>query len=283
MSMVGTKGEAVYGLRFQGEIRVRERGQGDHLWVDVAGNGAPVVLIHGLGATATVFEPVSERLLGSHKVIRFDLRGHGRSGRTDQPSVASWANDLDWLLDSIPAASADFVGIGLGTLILEHFVATRPDRVDRMVLVNPLHGMAEQHRARYRELAGSVRRDGLRVLLPQGDREFGSMPETPPTILRALRRELLLAQDPEEYAAACDAIAASYTSDLAHTTAPTLVMVGADATESKASAQAVAANVSSAEVVELHGLADWPTIEQPAQVADRIANFLAPGRINGAA
>ena len=259
-----------------------ERGT-DQLWVDIEGAGAPVVLVHGLGGTSTVFEPVTERLRESAMVLRFDLRGHGRSGHSTDPSVSVWADDLDRLLDQVPTASADFVGLGLGALVLEHFVATRPDRVRRLVLVNPLHGLAEQHRARYREIAKEVRANGLRALLDRADEEFGATPETSPTILRALRRELLLSQDPEQYAAACEAIASTYTSDLARTTVRTLVLVGSDATESIASARAIGNHLATAEVVELDGLADWPTIEQPSRVADSIASFLTTDLIDGAA
>ena len=255
----------------------------DQLWVDVEGTGAPVVLVHGLGGTATVFEPVTERLRDAPTVLRFDLRGHGRSGRSTESSVGAWADDLDRLLDTFPTASADFVGVGLGALILEHFVATRPGRVGRMVLVNPLHGLAEHHRTRYRELAELVRENGLQVLLDRADEEFGGSPETAPAILRALRRELIFAQDPEEYAAACDAIAATHTTDLGLTTVPTLVLVGTDSSESLASAAAVGRGLATSKVVELEGLADWPTIEQPSRVANCIASFLLDDSVDGAA
>ncbi|MEM7340060.1 MAG: alpha/beta hydrolase [Actinomycetota bacterium] len=254
----------------------------DQLWVDVEGTGAPVLLVHGLGGTSTVFEPLTERLSGRSTVLRFDLRGHGRSSTTSRPSIGAWADDLDWLLDSIPTASADFVGIGLGALVLEHYVATRPDRVRRLVLVNPLHGLDEHHRARYKNRAEAVRANGLRVLLDLADEEFGANPETSPTILRALRRELLLAQDPEQYASACEVIASAHTSDLHRTDAPTLVLAGSDATESLSCARTVAERIATAELVELGGLADWPTIEQPTRLTDRIEAFLDPP-LDGAA
>ncbi|MEM7273672.1 MAG: alpha/beta hydrolase [Actinomycetota bacterium] len=253
------------------------------MWVDIDGEGPPIVLVHGLGGTSSVFEPLTEYLRTTNTVLRFDLRGHGRSGRMSEPSVAAWADDLDALLDMLPTASADFVGIGLGALILEHFVATRPNRVRRMVLINPLHGLAEQHRARYRRLAAIVRSDGIESLLRETGQEFGTAPETPPSILRAFRRELLLAQDPESYAAACEAIAGTYTSDLAFTTVPTLILVGVEATESIASAQTIVERIDGATMAKVRGLASWPTIEQPDQVAARIAAFLGPDLIDGAA
>ena len=57
--------------------------------MEKAGAGPPVVLIHGLGGTTTVYDPQAAALAEGHTVLRYDLSGHGRSpGDGTPPSAA---------------------------------------------------------------------------------------------------------------------------------------------------------------------------------------------------
>ncbi|MGO9905789.1 MAG: alpha/beta fold hydrolase, partial [Solirubrobacteraceae bacterium] len=47
----------------------------------LAGDGPPIILIHGITASSQVWEPVAERLAANHTVLAPDLLGHGQSAK----------------------------------------------------------------------------------------------------------------------------------------------------------------------------------------------------------
>ena len=249
-------------------------GPSGDLWVDRGGldAGAPIIFVHGLGATAQVFDALLPAFETSYFVVRFDLRGHGRSGRGNVVSLADWADDLDRILDSLPASSASFVADGLGALILEHFVATRPNRVDRLVLINPLRGLDNEARGRFLDRAGQVRLQGLGDLADDPESDFGSAKLQDPVAVER-RKAMVEAQPPERYAQACETIAASHTSDLRNVETPVLILSGSAAFNSSNAAQLLE-TLPNASLQVLDGVGDWPALEFPGDVAVRIKTFL---------
>jgi pimeloyl-ACP methyl ester carboxylesterase len=98
------------------------------------GAGTPVVLVHGLSATAHVEWRAGGKLdaLARHyRVITLDSRGHGRSDKPHSPDQygAEMAEDLARLLDHLKIRQAHVVGYSLGGFITLKFVASHPDRV----------------------------------------------------------------------------------------------------------------------------------------------------------
>ena len=78
---------------------MRMQVRGKTLSVEKQGNGDPVVLLHGLGSTANVWEPQVRALSDRFTLLRLDLEGAGRSAATGVLSIASWVDDLKALLD----------------------------------------------------------------------------------------------------------------------------------------------------------------------------------------
>jgi len=105
--------------------------------VQVLGEGAPVVMTHGLltGSLATWFYTTAPALAQSHRVLLYDLRGHGRSARTASGyDTQTLADDLTALTQSI-ADPITLVGHSYGALIALKFALKHPARVARLVLV----------------------------------------------------------------------------------------------------------------------------------------------------
>lgn len=105
------------------------------------GDRPPVVLVHGTGADATTWDDVGTDLAHRRTTYAVDLRGHGRSGRTERYSIAAMAADLVALLDVLDVGPVDVVGHSLGGLVALRAAVARPGLVRRLVLedVGMLH------------------------------------------------------------------------------------------------------------------------------------------------
>lgn len=82
------------------------------------GSGDPVVLVHGITESAASFDPVTERLAGTHEVITMDLRGHGESGRSSAYDLAAMATDVAAVIDAAGLSRPHLVGHSLGGAVV---------------------------------------------------------------------------------------------------------------------------------------------------------------------
>jgi pimeloyl-ACP methyl ester carboxylesterase len=99
------------------------------------GDGPVVVLIHGGTMDLGIWDDMLAELVPYFRVIRYDLRGFGRSSRPTGHFAAY--RDLAALLDALEVWHAKLVGLSAGARIALDFALEYPDRVDRLVLVAP--------------------------------------------------------------------------------------------------------------------------------------------------
>jgi pimeloyl-ACP methyl ester carboxylesterase len=103
----------------------------------IAGDGPPLLLIHGIGDSSVTWLPVLADLARHHTVIAPDLLGHGAS---DKPradySVAAYANGMRDLLGTLGIDRVTLVGHSLGGGVAMQFAYQFPDRAERLVLVS---------------------------------------------------------------------------------------------------------------------------------------------------
>jgi pimeloyl-ACP methyl ester carboxylesterase len=103
----------------------------------LAGSGPPIVLIHGITASSSVWELVGPRLARHHTVLAPDLIGHGQSakprGDYSMGAFASGVRDLVLWLDLGPAT---VVGHSLGGGVAMQFAYQFPQRTERLALVS---------------------------------------------------------------------------------------------------------------------------------------------------
>jgi pimeloyl-ACP methyl ester carboxylesterase len=143
---------------------------GTRLAVRITGDpgGAPVVLLHGLAMTRDYVLPGSVALeRHGHRVIAYDARGHGRSGRAGDgrygyPELTA---DLEAVLDALAIERATLVGQSMGSHTALRLALQAPDRVAALALVTPAFDpvnyplpadVTEAERT-----AGGIRRDGI--------------------------------------------------------------------------------------------------------------------------
>ena len=108
---------------------------GARLHYEEAGQGTPVVMIHGGFLDARMWDPQFEVVARRYRAIRYDVRAHGQSA-TDSVEFADH-EDLLALLDSLGIESAVVVGLSMGGQIATDFALTHPERVTALVLVSP--------------------------------------------------------------------------------------------------------------------------------------------------
>ena len=108
-----------------------------HYWVTGPSDGPLVVLTHGALLDHTSYDAQLAPLTSAgHRVVTWDLRGHGRSQPIgERCSAAAAAEDLLAVIDALGCASATLVGVSFGGYVVQEAVFRHPERVDAVVIV----------------------------------------------------------------------------------------------------------------------------------------------------
>jgi pimeloyl-ACP methyl ester carboxylesterase len=101
------------------------------------GEGPTVILLHGIASSLYTWKDVLPVLAAHHDVIAMDLPGFGGSAIPKEPSGELAVRSVLGLMDALSVRRASLVGNSLGGAIAVAVAARAPDRVDRLVLVDP--------------------------------------------------------------------------------------------------------------------------------------------------
>ena len=186
-----------------------------------------VVLSNSLGTDLSMWDAQAESLARDFHVLRYDTRGHGQSGSGASPlTLDMLGRDVVALLDALAIPRAHFCGISMGGLTGQWLAIHHPQRLGKLVLANTAArvGTAEGWNSR----ADLVRSEGMAgVADGAAGRWF-----TPAFVASAPQRvggmiSRLREQDPQGYAACCNALAdADLRDSVARIHCPTLVIAG---------------------------------------------------------
>jgi pimeloyl-ACP methyl ester carboxylesterase len=103
------------------------------LYHEEVGEGAPILLIHPSGATASTWGSVVDELARVGRVITYDRRGYARSGGEPVRKVSTHTADAAALLEGSEAAPAVVVGTSSGAMIAVDLAVRRPDLVRAVI------------------------------------------------------------------------------------------------------------------------------------------------------
>ena len=105
---------------------------------EVRGTGRTILVSHGFAASSHMFEGTAAALAATHRVITWDLRGHGRSDyptETDEYSIALAVGDMIAILDEVGVDRAVLMGHSLGGYLSLELQRTHPERAEALVLI----------------------------------------------------------------------------------------------------------------------------------------------------
>lgn len=175
------------------------------LHYQLTGNGPrTLVLLHELGTSLETWDSVMPELTRNHRVLRYDLRGFGRSDRIrGSIRMEDEVADLAGLLDSLDIREpVTLVGGAVGAAVALRFAADHPQRARAVLAISPSTGVAPANRAANFANADLLESIGTRAFV---DGRFGDIY---PAVLQAGHddrvarfRALQYANDPASMAA----------------------------------------------------------------------------------
>ena len=113
--------------------------KGVRLHVSVSGpdDGAPIVLLHGLGTDLRIWDDLITCLPDGLRIVRFDLRGHGQSDVPAGPyKIGQMISEAETVCDALNIRDCVFVGTSAGGTVAQGLAVKRADIIRGLVLAN---------------------------------------------------------------------------------------------------------------------------------------------------
>jgi pimeloyl-ACP methyl ester carboxylesterase len=242
---------------------------GVEIYYEVHGSGPPLLLTHGYSSTSAMWQGQIEALSKHHKLVLWDMRGHGQSDYPDDPAAYSEAltvTDMAALLDEVGTHSAIVGGLSLGGYMSLAFYRAHPERVRALLIIDTGPGFKkndarEAWNRRAHETGERFEREGLAVLKSLS-RERSSVSHRDASGLARAARGMLTQRD------------ARVIELLPDVTVPSLIVVGADDTPFLVASDYMAAKIPAAQKVVIPAAGHAVNIDQPQAFIDAVLPFL---------
>jgi 3-oxoadipate enol-lactonase len=250
---------------------------GARIWYTVTGrDDAPaVLLLHSLGTTHELWDQQLPAFRDSFRVIRYDLRGHGRStAAPGEFSIEQLGRDALAVLDAANAQSAAVCGISIGGVTGIWLGQNASQRVSRLVLANTAAriGTSESWSARMRAVREGGMKEAADLAMPRWFTD--DFREKRPDV--AARFHAIASACPlDSYIAACAALRdADLRRDLHRIMTPTLVVAGSkDPSTTVSDGAYLRDNIPKAEMEVLEA-AHLSNVERPMEFSALLTEFL---------
>lgn len=246
------------------------------LYVEQAGEGSPVVLVHAGICDSRMWEPQWRTFPGSHRTVRYDMRGFGRSPLS--PGSFSHGRDLVELLDDLGLERVALVGNSVGGRTVLEVAVAQPARVERLVLVDPgLPGVAwsDETKASWAEEEAAFERGDLEAAADASVRMWVHRTEVVERVgemqVQAYQHDLAVGDAAEEGLLVPDVAERA-----AEVSVPTLVLTGdEDRPEMLTLADHLAETIPDARRASIPDAGHLPSLETPDEFDRLVLDFLS--------
>jgi 3-oxoadipate enol-lactonase len=254
---------------------------GNSIYYEISGpEGAPVVMLsQSLACTSAMWHPQVPVLEKKYRVLRYDTRGHGRSGAPGGAySLDMLGDDAVGLLDALAIKAVHWCGLSMGGMIGQNLGLRHADRVHSLTLCDTSSRIPPEMRPVWNERIETAASKGMAALVDSTIERWFTAPyraKNPPEVQAV--RELVLKTPPAGYIGCCHAIRdLDYTGLLGRIEKPTLVIVGADDPATPvAAAEAIAKAIPGARLKVIANAAHISNIEQAGAFNQALTEFLA--------
>jgi 3-oxoadipate enol-lactonase len=247
-----------------------------------AGAGPSVVLVHAVACDLGLWDAQAHALALRHDVMRYDVRGHGKS-ELPAPSFTfdDLADDLDRLLGELDIPRSHIVGLSMGGVIARLLALRHPQRVESLVLCSTMASLPPGAAAAWSERARLVRDHGIAAIVEPSLAHWfapGALAVRAPAVERI--RGMLQTASPDAYLAVCAAVPQLDFFQRQHAIrVPALVLAGAaDPHLATLDPEALARAIPGATLRILAGAGHFPNLEVPDAFDRAVLEFLASGR-----
>jgi 3-oxoadipate enol-lactonase len=237
---------------------------------------APALMLsNSLGTDLHMWDQHAPEWAKSFRLVRYDRRGHGRSGLGSAPhTMETLGRDALAIMDALELEKVHWCGLSMGGMVGQWLAANAPERVDRLILSNTSAYFADK--TRWNDRIKTVREKGL-AAIADGIMNIWFTPgfraRAPETIARM--KKMLTETSVNGYLASCESVRDMDHRDLLpKITAPTLVLAGKhDQSTPLEAAEFMHANIPGSALVVLD-TAHIANVEQPAAYNETVMNFL---------
>jgi 3-oxoadipate enol-lactonase len=249
---------------------------------ETAGQGVPVVLIHGHPFDHTMWQPQVKAFSDFYQVIMPDLRGYGKSTLPDPANTRfeDYAADVILLMDHLNIGSFHLGGLSMGGQIIMEIFRQAPDRIKSLIFADTFAGPDTPEAKKIRnEQATRLEKEGMdgyanEVIGKMIRREHvESMPEVATHVMKMMK-----GTSPVAAAAAMRARSEriNYLKEvLPQINIPTLVIVGRqDEFTPIAKAEELQGNLQNCKLVIIEDAGHMPNLEQPEEFNTAVLDFL---------
>jgi pimeloyl-ACP methyl ester carboxylesterase len=242
---------------------------GVKIYYEVHGSGPALLLTHGYSSTSAMWRGQIEALSKHHKLVLWDMRGHGQSDYPEDLKAYSevlTVADMATLLDEVGAENAIVGGLSLGGYMSLAFYRAHPERVGALLIIDTGPGFRkddarEAWNRRAHETGDRFEREGLAVLKSLS-RERSDVSHRDASGLARAARGMLTQRD------------ARVIESLPGIKVPSLVVVGADDAPFLAASDYMAAKIPHAKKVVIPAAGHAVNIDQPQAFIEAVLPFL---------
>ena len=243
---------------------------GVNLYYEVHGEGpATILLTHGYSATSQMWAGQVAELSKDHRLVIWDMRGHGQTDSPDDPALYSepaTVADMAALLDAVGAKTAIIGGLSLGGYMSLAFHRAHPERVDALLIIDTGPGFKkDESREGWNQTslktAERYETEGL-ALLERGSAERRTARHTSAQGLANAARGMLTQRD------------AGVINSLPDIKVPSIVVVGSEDTPFLAASDYMTAKIPGAQKAVIEGAGHAANLDKPKAFNAALRGFI---------